>query len=137
KSIITCAFTAVVISLASCDKERITGSGSVKTEQRSIAGFTKVSTSGTTNVFITQGNDFAVTVKAYENLIPYLETAVKNGTLEIHYRDNTNVTNDNSEVYVTLPVLNGTFISGSANVEADGTFNGTSLDASISGSGNI
>ena len=129
--------TAAVTSLCSCSKDRITGSGNVKTEDRQLTGFTKVSTQGSTNVFITQGTSFKVSVKAYENLVPYLETEVVNGTLEVHYKDNTNVKNDNAEVYVTMPSLAGTFISGSAGIAVEGIFSGTQLNASISGSGNI
>jgi Putative auto-transporter adhesin, head GIN domain len=137
KRIFMYALLATTISMTACEKDRITGSGSVKTEERTLTGFTKVSTSGSTNVFITKGAAFNITVKAYENLIPYLETEVVNGTLEIHYKENTNVKNVNSEVYVTLPVLTATYISGSANIETDGIFNGSTLEASISGSGNI
>lgn len=137
KRIFICALLAATISMSACEKDRITGSGSVKTEERTLTGFTKVSTSGSTNVFITQGAEFNVMVKAYENLIPYLETEVVNGTLEVHYKENTNVKNDNSEVYITLPALTGAYISGSANIETDGIFNGSTLEASISGSGNL
>lgn len=129
--------TAATLSFTSCSKDRITGSGTVKTEDRQINGFTKVSTQGSTNVFITKGETFKVSVKAYENLIPYLETVVVNGTLEIHYKENTNVKNDNAEVYITMPALNGAFISGSADIDITGAFTGAQLDATISGSGNI
>lgn len=137
KKIIMYALLAATFSITACEKDRITGSGAVKTEERTLTGFTKVNTSGSTNVFITQGAAFNVTVKAYVNLIPYLETKIVNGTLEIHYKENTNVKNDNSEVFVTLPALTGMHISGSANIETDGIFNGSTLEASVSGSGNI
>lgn len=130
-------FAVVAITFTSCSKDRVTGSGTVKTEDRQINGFTRVNTQGSTSVFITQGETFEVSVKAYENLIPYLETNVVNGTLEIRYKDNINVRNDNSEVYITMPALSGTYINGSADITTTGTFTGTSLEASISGSGNL
>lgn len=124
--------------LISCSKDRISGSGPVTTETRSVPAFTSVSASGSSNVFITQGATFDVKVKAFSNLLPYLETKAENGILLIAYKSNSNVTNDNSEIYITMPVLSGVSTSGSGNVNSAGSF--PLMDnflASISGSGNI
>ncbi len=132
-------FLATVFSLAavSCTKESIRGMGSVIEEERDVVDFSSISTNGATNVYITKGNNFKVTVKAYENLVPYLETIVSNGNLKIQYRDNTNVRNDNSEVIITMPSIGSVNINGSADVSATGNFSGNSLRTNISGSGNI
>lgn len=125
-------------TLASCSKDVITGSGMVISEERDIQGFTAVETSGSTEVFITQGSSFSVTVKAYSNLVPELRTAVENGTLKIYYPDASQVKNDNSEVYITMPSLNGLVTEGDANISATGNWNNTGdFDMKISGSGNI
>ncbi len=128
----------VILSLFSCSKENIKGSGSVTTEQRNLTGFTSVSSSGSSKVFITQGNFFSVEVKGYANLLPYYETRVVNNELRLGYRDNVSVKNDNTEVFVTLPSVEALKLSGSGDIRTSGTFPFVAdFNASISGSGNI
>lgn len=127
-----------MLSLASCTKERIKGNGSVITETRNITGFTAISASGSTNVFVTQGTAFNVEVKGYANLLPYYETKLVNNKLQVGYRDNVTVKNDNTEVYITLPSLDGLQLAGSGNIRTSGIFTGiTNFTTTIAGSGNI
>lgn len=123
--------------LASCAKERLTGSGPVVTEDRAVTNFTKVTTSGAANVYIQQGAAFSVEVKGYGNLLPHFETVVRNQTLEVGYKNVQSIKNDNIEVFVTMPALEGARINGSADVEATGDFTSNRMDFFISGSGNI
>ena len=126
-----------LIMLASCSKERVSGSGQITTEDRPVSNFTKVSTNGSTNVHISKGANFSVQVKGYSNLLPYFETKLRNNTLEVGYRNGTNVRNDNLEVFVTMPSFEGANISGSADIDVKGVFISNVVDVSISGSGNI
>lgn len=131
-------YAFVLIVMFSCRKERITGSGPVSTEQRNVSGFSSVNVNGSSKVFITQGNTIDVKVIAYSNLIPYLETKVQNETLLIAYKSNANIQNDNSEIYITMPVLTSLTTSGSGNINSTGNFSDIDhLNVSISGSGNI
>lgn len=127
-----------LVTLSSCKKEKITGNGSIVTEQRNVADFYNVSVSGSSKVYITQGNNFEVKIKAYENILPHLETKVLNGTLLIGAKNNANISNDNSEVYIIMPSLNSVSVSGSASINSTGNFIGSgNFKASISGSGDI
>lgn len=120
----------------SCKKDKIEGGGAVITEQRNLENFYNVSVFGSTNVFITYGSTFEVKVKAYENLIHSLETKIQNGTLLIAFK--TNIRNDNSEVYITMPVLNSVATSGSGNIDTKGNFLGMDyFSATTTGSGLI
>ncbi len=135
--LITAAVCAM-LTLASCTKERITGSGSVITETRNLAGFTAITAAGSANVHITQGASFKVEIKGYGNLLPYYETRLVNNTLQLGYKQNTNINNDNIEVYITMPALTGLSTEGSGNIQTTGVFNSnTNLDVSVKGSGNI
>jgi hypothetical protein len=130
--------SVLLVLTTACSRERIEGSGSVITEDRQVNTFTKVSLKGPSFVYITKGNNFSVQVKAYRNLLPYFETRVVNGTLELGYKDDLSIRNENSEVYITLPVLNGLSIFGSGDIETTGNFNNSSsFEASVYGSGNI
>ncbi|HRP56774.1 DUF2807 domain-containing protein [Agriterribacter sp.] len=129
------AFTATV---ASCKKESLTGDGAVQTEERNVNAFTKVATHGSTTIHIVQGADFEVKVKGYANLLPYLKTTVENGVLSVRYENTRNVRNDNSEVFITMPVLTGLSSSGSGDMHAAGEFgSNTNFDVNISGSADI
>ena len=84
KKNITTGITTLLafFTLASCSKDLISGSATVISEERDISGFTAVETDGSTDVFITQGNIFSVTVKAYNNLVPQLRTMMESGPVE-------------------------------------------------------
>ncbi|HEV7330307.1 MAG TPA: head GIN domain-containing protein [Flavisolibacter sp.] len=128
---------AGLLLLASCTKDRISGSGTVTTENRNVANFTEVSTSGSSDVHIVQGTAFSVQVKGYNNLLPFFETKVINNTLEVGYQQGTNIHNDNIEVFVTMPSFEGARIDGSADIDVKGAFTSNSVILSVYGSGNI
>lgn len=132
------AIVSVMLSLLSCTKERISGNGSTISEARNVNNFIAVSVSGSTNVYITQGAVFNVEVKGYSNLLPYFETRVINNTLTAGYKQNVNVKNDNTEVFITMPVLYGLSVYGSGNITTTGSFNNNiNFTAKVEGSGNI
>jgi hypothetical protein len=127
-----------LMAFVSCKKDRVSGSGEIITETRNVANFYNVSVSGSSNIFITRGDNFEVKVKGYENIIPYLETKIQDGTLLIAFRANSNISNDNSEVFITMPSLNSVVTSGSGNISTTGEFLGSgNFKASTSGSGSI
>lgn len=135
---IAITIVCVMLSLLSCTKEKISGTGPMVTQTRTVSNFTAVSTTGSTNVYITQGPVFKVEVKGSGNLLPYYETKVISNTLLLGYKQNVNIKNDNTEVYITMPILNAINIFGSGSAISTGPFTGnTNFNASISGSGNI
>lgn len=128
---------AGLLFLASCTKERIKGSGPTTTETRNVSNFTKVTVSGSNSVHIVNGNSFSVQVKGYSNLLPYFETELNGSTLELHFRNGVSVSNNNIEVFITMPQITSLRSSGSTNADIKGPFNCDVLDVNISGSGNV
>ena len=129
---------SAILAFSSCTKERVSGHGSVTTESRNLSGFTAISTAGSTNIYVSPGAAFKVEVKGYSNLLPYYETKLANNTLQLGYKEGVNVKNDNTEVFVTMPSLNGLSLAGSGNISTNGTFPSvTDFNARIEGSGNI
>lgn len=130
------AAIAGVFMLASCKKETIIGNGSTATEVRSLSGFTKVDVAGKTGVIISQGPAFKVEVKAFTNLLPQLETKVVGDVLKIGYKSGTSVSNDNSVVTITMPLLNGFHTTGNSDVTIQ---NGaaTDFEAVVTGASSI
>src|SRR5664279_267362 len=100
--------------LSSC--KMISGNGNVKTETRNPGTFTKIHSSGSADVIITNGSNCSVTVEDDDNLLPYLETNVDNGTLQIHYQPGVSVTNDHAKIYVNTPTLPDLTTSDSSNI---------------------
>lgn len=115
RKIITAAM-AIIIAFTSCKKDAIIGNGSKKTELRSISGFSKIEVAGSTDVTVSYGSSFKVEVSAYHNLIGILETKLNGDVLKIGYRSGTNVMNDNSEVFITLPLLEKFSATGNSDV---------------------
>lgn len=135
KKIFLLSFAVLVVA---CNKDEITGSGNVTSQERSVTGFTGVVVNGSTKAFITLDTGFTVSVKGYGNLLPYLETNVVNGVLQVGYKDDVNVSNDNTEVYITLPALDYAQTNGSGDMKITGEITGSDhLKASLNGSANI
>jgi hypothetical protein len=65
----------------------IRGSGNVVTEDRPVSDFNRVSLIGVGDVIITQGEEESLTVGADDNLMQYIKTEVKNGTLILGFTD--------------------------------------------------
>jgi hypothetical protein len=126
------ATTAILLAFTSCEKENLVGSGSTQTEVRTLTGFSKIEVEGSTAVDVLLGADFKVSIKAYSNLLPQLETKVVGDILKIGFKSGVNVTNDNSAATITLPVLSGFYTNGNSLITIK-SGNTTNFDATIIG----
>lgn len=116
----------------------MTGNGKVKKETRNPGIFTKVHSSGSADVEITSGSNCAVTVEDDENLLPYLETNVENGTLNIRYQHGISVSHDHAKIYITAPTLSAITTSGTSDIKLNGVLqNSDKISFNTSGVGNI
>jgi len=61
----------------------VVGSGTVTTETRALTGFEGVSIKSAGRLVLTQGSEESLTVEADDNLMAYIRTEVRGGTLEI------------------------------------------------------
>lgn len=118
------------------------------TENRPVSGFHAVDISGSYDVYINQGNTEAVRVEAPGDIIKLVLTEVKNGTLRIYNKENTNwrnIFNHNNifnnkkvVVYVTVKNIDGISLSGSGHVNfKDGLNANGNMHLQLSGSGNV
>jgi Putative auto-transporter adhesin, head GIN domain len=129
----------VLVSMNSCIPERITGSGTITSENRTVSNtnFTEIRVEGSMNVSIKQGDSVKIVAKDFANLLPYLETRIVGNTLVIDYRDHSWISNSVGEVTVTMPKLSSVELSGSGNIGTIGSFRFDDLSLLISGSGNF
>jgi hypothetical protein len=116
------------------------GSGDVVAEERPVSDFDRVSLAGIGDVFITQGEETSLTVEASDNLIEYIETEVRNGTLVLDFTDEAKrrYTQHLDPITFTLSMkdVSGLDISGAGDifVEVLGT---EQMELVISGAGDI
>lgn len=115
----------------------IRGNGILDSETRFVTPFSEVNHSGNFIVHITSGTKHEVVVSAESNLLPYIETDVRNGNLNlsvagIHSLKNTRPI----EIYITTPILEAVRLSGSGEITT-GMFNVDKFKTVISGSGTI
>lgn len=120
--------------------ETITGNGNIKKETREVSGFSGVALSGSMNVKISYGSSNSITVEGDENLLPYIETKVEDGVLQIKRMNKVREFKTRSKlmVYVSLTKVTELRVSGSGNITGNGDFsNEGKTTIAVSGSGNI
>jgi len=115
----------------------IRGSGNIISEDRAVSGFNKVSVSGGGNIFVEQGDEESLTVKAAENILPLLTAEVSGSTLTIAAKPGVIIVGIKSiEVHLIVKDLNSISVTGSANVNCSSLSSGNII-INTTGSGNI
>lgn len=123
-----------VILLGACNVVR--GSGDMVTESRSVSNFDSISLSGSGDVIISQNGDESLTIETDDNIMQYVTSEVRGGTLHLGFEELTSVSPTRLVFTVGVDDLTGISISGSGNVKADGIQTDL-LDIGVSGSGDL
>jgi len=110
---ILAVLTAIIV-LTSC--QYTSGSGDIKSENRTVANFAEISVGSSFDVEVKIGPVTEVRVEADDNVIKYIETEVSGSTLKIRLEDNHSISNSHLKVYITTPTLTAVRTSGSASV---------------------
>ncbi len=119
----------------SCIRPGVEGSGNVITEEREVSGFNEIVLGGTGQVDVEVTGTESLTIEAEDNIMPALETRVRNGRLVLD--TNRSISPTEEVIYnITAATLDGLVISGSGVVEASG-IDTTDFRADISGSGDV
>ncbi len=111
-----------VIALSACQGLLgLVGNGTVVSQTRELGAFKRVEVSSALTAHITTGAR-AVSVRADENLLPYLETVVEGDTLVARVKAGSNVAKATAlEVSIVNDMLEGVTASGAATVTAAAT----------------
>ncbi len=122
--------------------KRIKGNGNVVTQERSVGTYDGISLSGWFDVELVAGTEGSITLKGEENLLEFIETEVKNGTLDIRPERGYNLQPSSWKgggILVTVPVesIGEVSMSGSGDIVGKTRLKSESLRASMSGSGDI
>lgn len=112
------------------------GNGELKSENRTVATFTKVVVEGSMDVIATAGDsNQTLSINADSNILPIIKTEVKHGELHI-YADKSYNSKNNVTITLSAAMLNGLAVEGSGDIKAS-NLNSDSLLIDIDGSGDI
>lgn len=141
---ITFILFAITISLSTNGQDwwgnnkKIKGNGNVVTVTRTTSNYDGIGVGGSFDVILVKGKEGNIKIEGEENIIPYIETEVRSGTLKIKYQKNVNIrTTRKLTVTVTYEDINSISLGGSGNISSEGTLKTDDLKASLGGSGNI
>lgn len=128
-----CSIPTIVIG----SNESIRGTGDVIQATQAVSNFHSLRLSGIGHVYVEQGDTEGLVIEAEENLIPYFEIEVSQGTLDIGIRQGVNLRPlEPVNFFLTIQNLDEIQLSGSGGIEM-GVFAGASLELILSGSGEI
>lgn len=97
----------------------ISGSGDVVSEERPLSGVDSVTLAMQGDLTIEIGDQEKIVIEAESNLLPYILTDTRGGSLEIHSRAGSDLQNTRPiHYYLTVNGLEGLKISSSGNITA-------------------
>lgn len=113
----------------------------VNAEVRSITAFSGIKVSGGIDVWLSQGDDYALAVSAIEDKYrDNIRTEIRNGVLVIWYESDNlkwNRGDKKLRAYISFKSLERLEASGACDLKINGTFNGESLLLRLSGACDI
>ncbi len=134
------AIIVAMTTLAGCSLfgDCIDGNGDVKTETRDAVPFNAIANETSFHVNYIQGDEYTITVEAESNILPYIETDIRSGALEISTIRGTHCLNYTRHpvITVTAPRISEIVNSGSGDFVA-GPLEGDNVRIVNSGSGDI
>lgn len=129
-----------MVALASCSiiVDCIDGNGDLKSEERTVTSFTALANETSFHVVYVKGTEHSVTVEAESNILPYIETRVTGGALEVGTIRGIRCLRCNTQpvITVTAPYISELVNAGSGDIVA-GDLEGEDVKLVASGSGNI
>jgi hypothetical protein len=133
----------VLVSIFSqgCQEEDLCliGSGTVNEYQLGVDDFENISLMGPVNLRITQAANMEVMVEAEAEIFSELSYEVKNGTLEIGFKENVTCFETDFGVWVnvTMPTIKKISSSGVSDIVSVGNLNLNQLKVDVSGTANL
>ncbi len=117
----------------------VKGNGISKTETREAGNYSSLASGGPLHVVIAYGNSNTITLEGEENLLPYIETEVKDKRLTIKIKQGYTLKISRAiQVYVSMTTIAALAQSGSGSIAGEGNFrNDDNTSVAVSGSGSV
>lgn len=121
--------------------KKIEGNGNAITIKRSVENYVGLAVSGWFDVDLVDGPEGNLSLEGEENLLEYIITEVKNGSLNIRVKKGADLkpSNGNRGIRIIVPVENieNISMSGSGDIVGKTTFKASAFKTAMSGSGDI
>ncbi|MBU1012316.1 MAG: DUF2807 domain-containing protein [Bacteroidetes bacterium] len=125
-----------VIPNSTFAEKYIRGNGNVEKETRNISSFSAIDVSSAFEIYLTQGNSESLVIEADENIMEYIITEVRGGTLKIYVKSNIrNV--KTMKAYISFKMIDKIELSGACNIRGEGTYKFNDLEIGVSGASEI
>lgn len=118
----------------------INGNGNVTTITCTTSDYDGVRCAGSLDFKLVEGTEGKITITGESNLLEYVITEIKNGSLVVKIEDGKNLKQSNNKtILVTIPYkdIESVSLSGSGDVWNDGTIKAPNFSASVAGSGDV
>jgi hypothetical protein len=127
---------AVALLLCACSLRAVRGSGRLVTESREVGDFDRVTLTSSGEVILTQGDRGSLTVETDDNVMQYVTSEVKGGTLTLGTEIGKLVRPTWLKFTLSVEDLDGLTVSGSGDIVAE-RFDTDRLEIKVSGSGDM
>ena len=118
--------------------KKIKGNGNIITTDRSVSDFDKIGVAGSFDVILKKGNEGEISIQADENLMEYIITEVKDGSLKIKPKKGHQLKSTKTiQITVGFNNLEEVSLAGSGDVTSTDAINAADLKLSLAGSGDI
>ncbi len=124
------------LAFSKFDGDRIVGSNVLLTEVRETDHFHSVMVAGSMDVNINVGGTAQIEISGDSNLLPYLQTEVANGVLEVKMEDGNYKFRQSMTLNITAPELNAAELYGSGDLTIEGV-DTENLRVEVYGSGDV
>ena len=118
----------------------VKGNGDVTTITRSTGEYDNIKCGGSMDFKLVEGKEGQITIKGESNLLEYIVTEVKNGTLVVKVRNGKNINpSNNKPLLITIPYkdIDGVSLAGSGDVWNEGTIRFNDFSSAVAGSGDL
>lgn len=130
--------TVLALVVSGCSEEGINGKGPIVEEERMIDEFSSVFLRIPARMYVYNGEESSVRIRANENLMSVIETTVIDGELRIETVPDVWIRNtDALSVYITSDLVSNFSISGSGLISIEDCLDVASASFEINGSGDI
>lgn len=142
RNLITIGLTVLFVTSCSAQwGKRIKGNGNFTTVERSVGNYDEVSLAGWFDVELVDGREGELTLEGESNLLEYINTEVKDGTLRIKVKKGFNLkpSSWDNAIKITVPIesIDALRLSGSGDIVGKTTIKAADFRTSMSGSGDI
>lgn len=132
--------TILSFTVSQAQWNKIKGNGNITTENRTTSDYDAVKCAGSFDYILVAGNEGQIKLEGESNLLPYVITEVKNGSLYIKTEKGKNLSpSKNQTIKITIPFkdLDQVSLSGSGDLWNTDTITSSNLEVYLSGSGDI